>query len=150
MWSRKEKRQGGGNGNSENEEEGKRSEEFLPLTIHLRGNPTNFPPFRHLPPFQLWMLKLSHQRGVVNITRDLYLLMPLAESAMIRFIELDLRLEFSRLRDDNWGWDNGEPKLMENFISNEKKAHPDLISNFPRKEQKRNRNISINVIPIRT
>lgn len=79
MWSRKEKRGGEGNGNSEYEEEGERGRRVsIPLTIHLRGNPTNFPPFLH--PSQLGMLKLSHQRGVVNITRDLYLLMPLVET----------------------------------------------------------------------
>lgn len=46
MWSRKEKRGGEGNGNSEYEEEGERGRRVsIPLTIHLRGNPTNFPPF---------------------------------------------------------------------------------------------------------
>lgn len=46
-------RKTGGNGNSEYEEKGKRGKGwgFLPLTIHLRGNPTNFPPFRHRSPF---------------------------------------------------------------------------------------------------
>lgn len=127
MWSRKEKRGGEGNGNSEYEEEGERGS--IPLTIHLRGNPTNFPPFLH--PSQLGMLKLSHQRGVVNITRDLYLLMPLVETPW--FVELDLRLEFSRFRDGIMKRRNWISRAMENFTSNSKKKNSSGF-NFPRKE----------------
>lgn len=110
----------------------------IPLTIHLRGNPTNFPPFLH--PSQLGMLKLSHQRGVVNITRDLYLLMPLVETPW--FVELDLRLEFSRFRDGIMKRRNWISRAMENFTFNSnKKTHPDLI--FHGKKYLNKRYISI-------
>lgn len=111
---------------------------FLPLTIHLRGNPTNFPPF---PLFQLRMLKLSHQPWCRKHNSRSLPLDASRRDAMIRSIELDLRLEFSR----GWGMitKDGITKRR-NWFAHEQwkilfpiqKTHPDLISNFPRKEQK--------------
>lgn len=144
MWSREEKRRGGGNGNSEYEEEGKRGKGWGVSPVNYSSSrqsnklSTLPPPF---PLFQLRMLKLSHQPWCRKHNSRSLPLDASRRDAMIRSIELDLRLEFSR----GWGMitKDGITKRR-NWFAHEQwkilfpiqKTHPDLISNFPRKEQK--------------
>lgn len=126
MWSRKEKRGGEGNGNSEYEEEGERGRRVsIPLTIHLRGNPTNFPPFptwnaKTVAP--TWCRKHNSRSLPLDASR---------RDAMIRRARSSIGIQSVQ------GWDNEETKL--NFARDGKfyfqfKKKNSSGFNFPRKE----------------
>lgn len=154
MWSREEKRRGGGNGNSEYEEEGKRGKGWGVSPVNYSSSrqsnklSTLPPPF---PLFQLRMLKLSHQPWCRKHNSRSLPLDASRRDAMIRSIELDLRLEFSR----DWGMvtKDGITKRR-NWFAHERwkilfptqKNSSRFDFKFSTERTKRNRNISTKLL----